>query len=71
MKMLLKINVMLQDDLVDTPKILNNKMSPNQSSNSKTNDDINIFRFVNDLVERKDFGDDSPISNLIKYVKES
>ena len=62
---------MLQDDLVDTPKILNNKMSPNQSSNSKTNDDINIFRFVNDLVERKDFGDDSPISNLIKYVKKS
>ena len=46
-------------------------MSSNQSSNSKTNDDINTFRFVKDLVERKDFGDDSSISNSIKYVKES
>ena len=27
MKILLKINVMLQDDLVDTPKIINNKAS--------------------------------------------
>ena len=30
MKMLLKINVMLQDDLVDTLKIINNKVSSNQ-----------------------------------------
>ena len=41
MKMLLKINIILQDDLVDTPKIINNKVSSNQSSNSKINDDIN------------------------------
>ena len=57
---------MLQDDHVDIPKIINNKVSSNQSSNSKTNYDINTFRFVKDLVERKD---DSSISNLIKYVK--
>ena len=46
-------------------------MSSNQSSNYKTNDAIDIFCFVKGLVERKDFGDDSLISNLIKYVKES
>ena len=68
--MILRINVMLQNDLTDTPKIINNKVSSNQSSNYKTNDDINSFRFVKDLVEHKDFGDDSSISNLIKYVKE-
>ena len=60
---------MLKDDLFDTPKIINNKVSSNQSSNSKINDDINTFRFVKDLIERKDFGDDSSISDLIKYVK--
>ena len=46
-------------------------MSSNQSSNSKTNDDINTFRFVKDLVKRKYFEDDPSINNLIKYVKES
>ena len=61
--MLLKINIMLQNDFVDTPKIINNKVSSNQSSNSKINDDINTFRFVKDLIERKDFGDDSSISD--------
>ena len=71
MKILLNINVMLQDNVVETPKIMNNKESSNQSSNSKTNDDVNSFRFVKGLVKRKDFGDDSSISNLIKYVKES
>ena len=65
MKMLLKINVMLQDDLVDTPKIINNKVSSNHSSNSETNDDVKSFRFVKDLVELKAFGDDYSISNLI------
>ena len=35
-KMLLKINIMLQDDLVDTPKIINNKVFSNQPSNSET-----------------------------------
>ena len=69
--MLLKVNVVLQDDLVDTPKIINNKVSSNQSSNSKTNDDFNTFRLVKNLVERKDFGDDSSISKLINYVQES
>ena len=71
MKMLLKINIMLQDDLVDTPKIINNKVSSNKSSNSKTYDDVNTFGFVKDLVERKYFEDNTSISNLIKYVKES
>ena len=66
MNMLLKINIMLQDDLVGTLKIIKNKMSSNQSSNFKTNDNVNLFRFVKDLVKRKD---DSSISNLIKYVK--
>ena len=46
-------------------------MSSNQLSNSKTNDNINSFRFVKALVERKDFGYDSSIRNLIKYVKKS
>ena len=69
--MLLKVNVVLQDDLVDTPKIIKNKVSLNQSSNSKKNDDFNTFRLVKNLVERKDFGDDSSISKLIKYVQES
>ena len=69
--MLLKVNVVLQDDLVDTPKIINNKVSSNQSSNSKKNDDFNTFRLVKNLVERKDFGDDSSISKLINYVQES
>ena len=40
-------------------------MSSNQSSNFKSNDDVNSFRFVKDSVERRDFGDDSSISNLI------
>ena len=70
-KMLLQINIILQDHLVDAPKIINNKMSSNQSSNYKTNDAIDIFCFVKGLVERKDFGDDFSISNLIKYVRES
>ena len=61
---------MSQDNVIDTPKIIHNKVSSNQSSNSKINDDVNSLRFVKDLVERKDFGDDSSISNLIKYVKE-
>ena len=69
--MLLKINIMLQDDLVDTPKIINNKVSSDKSSNSKTYDDVNTFGFVKDLVERKYFEDNTSISNLIKYVKES
>ena len=34
--MLLKIDIMLQDDLVDTPKIINNKVFSNQPSNSET-----------------------------------
>ena len=62
MKMLLKINVMLQDDVVNTPKITNNKVSSNQSSNSKTNNDVNSFRFVKDPIKRKDVRDDSSIS---------
>ena len=72
MKLLLKINTMLQDDVVNTLKIINNTVSSNRSSNSKTNDNVNVnsFRFVKNLVKRKDFGDNSSISNLIKYVKE-
>ena len=49
MKILLKINSMLHDDLVNTPKIINNKLSSNQSSNSKTNDGVNSLRFVKGL----------------------
>ena len=46
-------------------------MTSNQSSNSKTNDDVNSFRFVKDSVKRKDFQEDSSVSNLINYIKES
>ena len=71
MNMLLKINIMLQDEFVNTPKIINNKVPSNQSSNSKTYDDFNTFGYVKDLVENKDFEDNISISNLIKYAKES
>ena len=66
---ILKINVILQDDVTDNLKILYNKGSSNQSSNSKTNDDVSSFRFVKVLVKRTYFGDGSSINNLIKYVK--
>ena len=39
---------MLKDDLFDTPKIINNKVSSNHSSNFETNDDVKSFRFVKD-----------------------
>ena len=62
---------MLQDEVVDTRKIINNTASSNQSSNSKADDDVSSFLFVKDLVNRNDFGSDSSIMNLIKHVKET
>ena len=35
MKMLLKINIMIQNEVVDTSKIINNKVTLSESSNSK------------------------------------
>ena len=52
-------------------KIMNNTASSNQSSNSKVGDDVSSFIFVKDLDNRKDFGIDSLIMNLIKHVKET
>ena len=40
MKILLKINVILQDKVIDTYKIINNTASSNQSSNSKADDNV-------------------------------
>ena len=62
---------MLQDEVVVTNKIINNTASLNQSSNSKADDDVSSFIFVKELVNRKDFGSDSLIMNLIKHVKET
>ena len=46
---------MLQNEVVDTRKLINNTASSNQSSNSKVDDDISSFLFVKDLVRRKMF----------------
>ena len=62
---------MLQNEVVDTRKLINNTASSNQSSNSKADDNVSSFIFVKDLVNRKDFGSDSSIMNLIKHVKEA
>ena len=68
MKMLLKINIMIQNEVVATSKIINNKVSLSESSNFKADDDTTSFRVVKDLVNRAGFGDDSSIMNLIKYI---
>ena len=70
MKMLLKINIMIQNEYVDTSKIINRKMTSSGSSNIKVDDDSSSFKIVKDLVKRKGFGDDSSIMNLIRYIKE-
>ena len=70
MKMLLKINIMIQNEYVDTSKIINKKMTSSGSSNIKVDDDSSSFKIVKDLVKRKGFGDDSSIMNLIRYIKE-
>ena len=41
------------------------------SSNFKADDDSSSFRIVKDLINRKGFGDDSSVMNLIKYIKET
>ena len=71
MKMLLKINIMIQNEVVATSKIIKNKVSLSESSNSKADDDANSFRVVKDSVNSTGFGDDSSIMNLIKYIKET
>ena len=68
--MLLKINIMIQNEYVDTSKIINKKMTSSGSSNIKVDDDSSSFKVVKDLVKRKGFGDDSSIMNLIRYIKE-
>ena len=71
MEMLLKINIMLQNEVVDTSKIINNKVSLSESSNSKADDDTHSFRVVKGLVNRTGFSDHTSIMNLIKYMKET
>ena len=61
MIMLLKINIMIKNEVVDTSRIINNKVSLSGSSNSKADDDMK------DLINRTRFGDDLSILNLIKY----
>ena len=48
MKMLLKINIMIQNKVVDTSQIINNKITFSRSSNFKADDDDSSFRFVKD-----------------------
>ena len=67
---MLKINIMIQNEVVDTSKIINNKVSFSGSSNSKADDDSSSLRVVKDLINRTGFGDYSSIINLIKYIKE-
>ena len=69
--MLLKINIMIQNEVVDNSKIINNKVSLSVSSNSKADDDVSSFCVMKDLINRTGFGDDSSIMNLIKYIKET
>ena len=71
MKVLLKINVTLQDEVIVTHKIINNTDSLYQSSKFKADDDVSSFLFVKDLVKHKDFRSESSIMNLIKHVKET
>ena len=61
---------MIQNEYVDTSKIINRKMTSSGSSNIKVDDDSSSFKIVKDLVKRKGFGDDSSIMNLIRYIKE-
>ena len=69
MRMLLNINVILQDEVVDTSTTINNRVSSSQSSISNVDYDNNTFRFVKNLFSRTGFGDDSSIMNLIKHIK--
>ena len=69
--MLLKINIMIQNEVVDNSKIINNNVSLSGLSNSKVDDDASSFRGVKDLINHTGFGDDSSIMNLIKYIKET
>ena len=62
---------MLQDEVVDTHKIINNTAFSNLSLNFKADDDVSSFLFLKDLVNRKDFGTDYFIINLSKHVKET
>ena len=71
MIMLLKINIMIQNEVVDTSKIINNKVYLSGSSNAKAGDDASPFRVVKDLTNRTGFDDDSSIMILIKCIKET
>jgi len=71
MIMLLKINIMIQNEVVDNSKIIYNRVSLSGLSNSKADDDASSFRVVKELINRTGFGDDSSIMNLIKYIKET
>ena len=62
---------MLQDEVVVAYKIIKYTAFLNPSSNSKADDDVSSFLFLKDLVNRKDFGTDYFIINLIKHVKET
>ena len=68
MIMLLKINAMIQNEVVDTSKIINNKISLSGSSNSKADDDASSFRVVKDLINRTGCGDDSSIIFSNRYI---
>ena len=62
---------MLQNEVVDTHKIMNIKVSSNQLLNFKADDDVSSLMFVKDFVNCKGFESDSSIMNLIKHVKET
>ena len=71
MKMILNINVILWDEVIDISATINNRVSSRKTSISRADDDNNTFRFVKDLVSRSSFGDDSSITNSIRYIKET
>ena len=53
--MLLKINIMVQNEVVDNSKIINNKVSLSGSSYSKVDDDASSFHVVKDLINPTGF----------------
>ena len=57
--MLLKINIMIQNKVVNSSKIISNKVSLCDSSTSKATNDASSFRVVKDLIKRTGFGDNS------------
>ena len=69
MIMLLKISIMIQNEVFDNYKIIKYKLSLSGSSNLKADDNTSSFRVVTNLINCTGVGDDSSIMNLIQVYK--